>query len=307
MKLSIVTTLYKSSPYVKEFYERVTKEAKKITDDYEIIFVDDGSPDDSLQKCVTLHQQDRKVKVIELSRNFGHHKAIMTGLSHAHGEFVFLIDSDLEEEPELLSKFWNELQSDNTLDVVYGVQTIRKGSWFEKLSGSIFWKIFNKLSHISIAENSLTIRLMRKNYVINLNQFKEKELFLAGIFELVGFNQKKIEVSKKSKNSTTYDLRQKIKLLNNAIVSFSSFPLFLSFYIGLIISIFSFGYGVFLIFNKLTLGNITSGWTSVMVSIWFLSGVLLLSIGIIGLYLSKIFAEVKNRPIITKKIWKIYE
>ena len=107
MKLSIVTTLYKSSEYVDEFYERISKEAQKITDNYEIIFVDDGSPDDSLQKCITLYQQDQKVAVIELSRNFGHHKAIMTGLSHAQGDFVLLIDSDLEEEPELLGKFWH--------------------------------------------------------------------------------------------------------------------------------------------------------------------------------------------------------
>ena len=106
MMLSIVTTLYKSSPYVSEFYERVSKQAQKITDNYEIIFVDDGSPDDSLQKCIALHKHDQKVTIIELSRNFGHHKAMMTGLSHAKGDFVFLIDSDLEEEPELLGSFW---------------------------------------------------------------------------------------------------------------------------------------------------------------------------------------------------------
>lgn len=120
MKLSIVTTLYKSSPYVDEFYERISKEAQKITDNYEIIFVDDGSPDDSLQKCITLHQQDKKVTVIELSRNFGHHKAIMIGLSHTQGFFVFLIDVGLEEEPELLGRFWQELQNDEGLDLVYG-------------------------------------------------------------------------------------------------------------------------------------------------------------------------------------------
>ena len=143
MKLSIVTTLYKSSEYVEEFYKRITKEAKKITDDYEIIFVDDGSPDDSLKKCVSLHKQDQKIKVIELSRNFGHHKAIMTGLSYAKGDFVFLIDSDLEEDPEFLEIFWEELQSGEDLDVVYGLQKSRKGGWFEKFSGGLFYKVFN--------------------------------------------------------------------------------------------------------------------------------------------------------------------
>ena len=305
MKLSIVTTLYKSSPYVDEFYERISKEAKKITDDYEIIFVDDGSPDDSLQKCIALHRQDPKVKVIELSRNFGHHKAIMTGLSHAQGDFVFLIDSDLEEEPELLGQFWNELQDSNDLDVVYGVQESRKGNWFEKYTGGWFWKVFNKLAHVTISKNPLTVRLMNKNYVNNLVTFEEKELFLAGIFELVGFNQKPLKVKKDSKKSTTYGIAQKIKLLNNAIVSFSSFPLYLSFYLGLIISSFSFIYGVYLVTNKVFFNVVSSGWTSVMVSIWFFSGVILLTIGILGLYISKIFNEVKQRPIIIKKVYEI--
>jgi len=304
MKLSIVTTLYKSSPYIDEFYERISKEAQKITDDYEIIFIDDGSPDDSLAKAVALYGKDKKIKVIEFSRNFGHHKAIMTGLSHAQGEFVFLLDVDLEEEPELLGQFWEELQKSDDVDVVYGVQDNRKGGWFEKISGELFWKIFNKLAHIAIIENPLTIRLMKQNYVKNLVSFEEKELFLAGVFELVGFNQTFKVIKKSSKASTTYNVKQRIKLLNNAIVSFSSFPLYISFYLGLIISIFSFTYGGYLIVNKLFFNAITSGWTSVMVSIWFLSGVLLVTVGILGLYISKIFNEVKNRPIITKKVYE---
>lgn len=304
MKLSIVTTLYKSSPYIDEFYERITTEAKKITDDYEIIFVDDGSPDDSLKKAISLHEEDKKVKVIELSRNFGHHKAIMTGLSHAKGDFVFLIDSDLEEEPELLSKFWEEIEGSDDLDVIYGVQQNRKGKLFEKFSGGLFWRIFNSLSDIEISENPLTARLMKNIYVTNLVRFNEKELFLAGVFKLVGFNQSELPIKKKSKVSTTYSLFQKFKLLNNAIVSFSSFPLHLSFYLGAIISMVSFIYGIYLVFNKLFFNNIASGWTSLMVSIWFLSGVLLLSVGILGLYISKIFSEVKNRPIIEKNIYE---
>lgn len=303
MKLSVVTTLYKSSPYIDEFYTRVSKEAQKITQNYEIVFVDDGSPDDSLQKAVALYEKDTKVKVIELSRNFGHHKAIMTGLSHAKGEFVFLIDSDLEEEPELLGRFWEKLQKEKDVDVVYGVQESRKGGWFEKFSGGLFWRVFNKLAHVKISENPLTVRLMKNSYVSNLVKFKEKELFLAGIFELVGFKQRSFPIFKSSKNSTTYNFVQKIKLLNNAIVSFSSFPLYLSFYLGVFISSFSFLYGIYLIINKLLFGMVSSGWTSLMVSIWFLCGVLFLTIGILGLYISKIFQEVKNRPIIEKKVY----
>ena len=125
MKLSIVTTLYYSAPYVLEFYFRVKEVAQKFTEDYEIIFVNDGSPDDALEKAVSLHQQDEKVHVLDLSRNFGHHKAIMTGLAHARGEKVFLIDCDLEEAPELFEEFEQKMIQTNS-DVVYGIQDVRK-------------------------------------------------------------------------------------------------------------------------------------------------------------------------------------
>ena len=138
MKLSVVTTLYNSSNYIYEFYDRISEKARAITSNYEIIFVDDGSHDDSLQKALQLHENDVKVRVVELSRNFGHHKAIMTGLSYAKGDYVFLIDSDLEEDPELLSEFWKERTEDVNVDVVYGVQEKRKGGWFERWSGKLY-------------------------------------------------------------------------------------------------------------------------------------------------------------------------
>ena len=129
MELSIVTTLYHSAPYIEEFYARVRNEAEKITSDYEIIFVNDGSPDHSLDVVLPICERDEKVKVIDLSRNFGHHKAMMTGLAHARGAWVFLIDCDLEEEPELLGKFSAEVKGSGA-DVVYGVQQKREGKLF---------------------------------------------------------------------------------------------------------------------------------------------------------------------------------
>lgn len=294
--LSIVTTLYKSSPYVNEFYKRISTEAKKITDDYEIIFVDDGSPDDSLHKAVELHRQDPKVVVMELSRNFGHHKAIMTGLAHASGDYIFLIDSDLEEEPELLSKFWEEMQKNNDLDVVYGVQENRKGGWFEKFSGEMFWKIINFMSTIPIPSNILTARLMTKHYTHSLIQYKESEIFIGGIWAHTGYKQLGIEVKKSSHSETTYTFRKKIELLTNSITSFSSKPLVYIFYIGFITTFISCAFILKLIYNKLLLGHSFEGWTSLIVSIWFFGGLIILLLGIIGIYLSKIFIEVKQRP-----------
>src|SRR5262245_50248855 len=138
MKLSIVSTLYKSAGHLEEFFERITKAASLITADYEVILVNDGSPDESWVMSERLFKNSHHLKVIELSRNYGHHKAMMTGLRHAKGEYVFLVDSDLEEDPELLGLFWEKMQKDpNEIDVVYGVQESRKGGWVEKLSGAI--------------------------------------------------------------------------------------------------------------------------------------------------------------------------
>src|SRR5256885_14440017 len=149
MKLSIVTTLYYSAPYLDEFYDRACAAAEKFTRDFEIILVNDGSPDNSLEVALSIYQKDHRVKVIDLSRNFGHHKAMMTGLAHASGELVFLIDCDLEEEPELLERFHRELIASGA-DVVYGVQQKRKGDLFERVSGTLFFKLFNALSSQSI-------------------------------------------------------------------------------------------------------------------------------------------------------------
>ncbi|MDP0561666.1 MAG: glycosyltransferase family 2 protein [Candidatus Endonucleobacter sp. (ex Gigantidas childressi)] len=303
MKLSIVTTLYQSSLYINEFYSRITKEAKKITNKYEIIFVDDGSPDDSLQKAISLYEKDKKIKVIELSRNFGHHKAIMTGLSHAKGDFVFLIDVDLEEEPELLGEFWGELHKEESLDVVYGIQESRKGNWFERWSGDIFYKSFNKISYVTLPRNLITCRLTTKEYNQALISHKEREVFLAGLWVISGFNQKEIVVKKYSHSETTYSFRHKLSLLFYALTSFSIFPLKVIFYTGSMICFISFLYILFIILRKLIFDVSLEGWVSLIVSIWFLGGLILFSIGVIGIYISKIFTETKQRPytVIRKK------
>jgi len=304
MKLSIVTTLYKSSIYIEEFYCRITNEAKRIAEDYEIIFVDDGSPDDSLSKAIKLIEKDYHIKIVELSRNFGHHKAIMTGLNHASGEFVFLIDSDLEEDPELLGKFWEELNKKNQdFDVVYGVQKIRKGYLLERFSGWLFYRIFNFFSEVKIPENFLTVRLMKKNYVKNLMSFKERQIVLSNLTILNGFKAKEIIVVKKNFSPTTYSFFSKFNLAFNALIASSPKFLTLAFYSGLFITINSFLFILYLIIKKLLYNAPLEGWVSDMTSIFFFGGLIIIFLGVIGLYLSEIFYEVKNRPLtIIKKI-----
>lgn len=304
MKLSIVTTMYYSAPYLQEFYERIKKSAEKVTDNYEIIFVDDGSPDKSLDLAVQFHQSDPHVKVIELSRNFGHHKAIMCGLEHATGKFVFLIDCDLEESPELLNHFWNELEN-KSCDVVYGVQKHRDDKLMSRFFGSLYYHVVNALSPVKIPHNLTTVRLMSKSYVKSLLKFIEREINIAHLWVTTGYNQVEIEVDKKKKDTTTYNLHRKLSIVINSIVSFSDRPLYYLFIFGFIVSFISFLYSILLIVRHFFFSVAVEGWVSIMISIWFSCGLIMLSIGVLGVYLSKIFVETKQRPrVIIKEIYK---
>lgn len=305
MKLSIVTTLYCSEPYVSEFYLRTKKAAEKITNDYEIVFVDDGSPDKSLDLAIELSEKDEKVKVIELSRNFGHHKAMMTGLSYANGEYVFLLDSDLEEKPELLEIFFEKLKQEKC-DVVYGVQNKRKGNWFERISGEMFYFFINLITDLALQKNLITARLMTRAYVKSLVRYRERELFLAGIWQITGYKQVSVVVEKGDKGSSTYSLSRKMTILIDSITSFSNKPLLYIFYLGVMFSLLSLIWVGYLLLEKLVLGTPIAGWISIMVSVWFLGGVIILFIGTIGIYLSKVFVEAKRRPYaLIRKIYKI--
>lgn len=296
MKLSIVTTLYKSAPYIKEFHKRASDAARQLVEEeYEIVFVNDGSPDNSLDLAIQLSVIDDHVLVVDLSRNFGHHRAMMTGLAHAKGERVFLLDSDLEEEPEWLLSFADQM-GHNACDVVYGVQEIRKGGWFERLSGFCAYKLFNILCDIEFPDNLVTARLMKQSYVKALLLHQEREIVIAGLWVITGFNQQAQIVNKHATSETTYTFRKKLTAIVNVITSFSNIPLIFTFYIGLSISFFAIIYVAYLVIYRLFLSKPISGWTSVMASIWLMGGLIIFFIGVIGLYIAKIFSETKQRP-----------
>ena len=296
MKLSIVATLYQSAAYIVEFHQRTSSVATQFAgNDYEIVFVNDGSPDNSLEIAVSLTEKDKHVIVVDLSRNFGHHKSMMTGLSHAKGEYVFLIDSDLEEEPEWLIPFAKQM-NDEKCDVVYGVQQKRKGGYFERWSGEYFYRLLNFLSGMEMPKNIVTARLMCSRYVEALLLYEEREVFIDGLWYLTGFNQNPQTVIKHSSSNTSYTIYTKASLLVNAITSFSNVPLIGIFYFGLVITSVALIYILYVIINSLFISNILSGWTSLIASIWLLCGIIISFIGIIGIYLSKVFIETKNRP-----------
>jgi len=297
MKITAVTTLYCSEPYVQEFYQRVVAAIKNVTGDYELIFVNDGSPDRALQIVLDIQKHDKNVVAIDLSRNFGHHRAMMTGLQHSSGDYVFLIDSDLEEKPELFNVFWEELKGSEDVDVIYGVQHKRKGNWMERVSGRLWYLLFSALADIDYPADSLTARLMSKRYVESVVKFDEKELELWGVFVLTGFNQKSVTITKGNKGSTTYSLSKKVKMMVNSVTSFSSTPLVSFFVLGLAMTLVAAAFIVYLLVQRFIYDEVVEGWTSTLVSLWFIGGLLIFSLGVIGIYLSKMFLEIKNRPL----------
>jgi putative glycosyltransferase len=296
MKLSVVTTLYYSAPYLQQFYERTCAACAQITDDFEIVLVNDGSPDNVLEIAICLAQADSRIRVVDLSRNFGHHKAAMTGLDYAKGDWVFLIDVDLEEEPELLLPFWAESQKNSTADVIYGVQNGRKGGLFERISGDLYYRAFNALSSYKIPANLLMARLMSRRYVAALLLHRESELDIGGLWTLAGFEQVPVSVHKHSKPTTTYNLRRKIALTIRSITAFSNKPLLYIAALGVIILGLSFLYFFYTVYVYLFIGTPPSGFTTIALSIWFLGGLTIFSLGVIAIYLSVIFTETKNRP-----------
>jgi putative glycosyltransferase len=294
MKISVVTTLYQSAPYIREFVERMRAELHKVTPDYELICVDDGSPDDSLRTALALIETEPRLKVIELSRNFGHHKAMMTGLEHATGDLVFLIDVDLEEPPELLGPFLATLE-DEELDVVYGFQKERKGGMVEGVGGHLAWKVLNLMLPVKVPHNHSTVRLMTRGYVQALVQHKEQKTAIGGLWVLTGFRQKGMAFDKVARSVTSYTLSRRLVVLLDSITSFSELPLFLVFYIGCAVLLVSGVMGGYLIIRHLT-GHLAEGWTSLIVAIAFFGGLTAFSIGVVGLYVSRIFIETKGRP-----------
>jgi len=297
MKLSIVATLYQSAPYINEFYERVSAAARQLVGgSYEIILVNDGSPDDSLSIALRTAEGDEHVIVVDLSRNFGHHQAMMAGLAQTKGERVFLIDSDLEEDPNWLLMF-SEIMNKSMCDVVFGVQTSRKGDWFEKWTGQLFYQIFNYLCDIEIPPNQTVARLMSARYVSALLHYGERELFFGGILSLAGFDQIPQEVVKSSTSPTTYTLKKRVAQTVDALFSFSSKPLILISLFGIAISGLALLFIIYLVYLRMTgEDNIPLGWTSIVASVWLSTGLLMISIGIVGIYVTKVYAESKGRP-----------
>lgn len=297
--LSVVTTLYRSEAFIEEFVSRITASAQEIRAPYEIILVNDGCPADSFRVALQMLDKFPHLKLVDLSRNFGHHPAMMAGLSQARGAYVYLTNVDLEERPENLTEIWRVFmdREKDGVDVVYGVEADRKGSFIKRIAGGIFYPIFNFLSDIKLPTGQIVSRLMSRRYVDALLEFRERDIFIPALWELAGFRQEPTLVGRDTPaGPTTYSFVRRLELAVRAITSFSSKPLELIFYSGLLISLASALVILLLIAQKIVMGGALSGWTSLIVSLFLMNGLVIFSIGIIGIYLSRMFLEIKGRP-----------
>jgi putative glycosyltransferase len=308
LRVSIVTTLFNSAPFVEEFFRRAVAAVKPTADEIEVVFVDDGSPDNSLHLARSLIGGDVDVRVVELSRNFGHFPAVMAGLAHADGDLIYLLDCDLEEAPELFSDFYGAITAaapDDPIDVAFGVARRRKGGITERLGGALFYRLINSLSHVEIPVNAVMARVMSRRYVQALVTHRERELFLNGLMTITGFRQVAVPVEKSGKDTTTYGKFHRLSVALRAITAFSDRPLTFILIGGLTLSAMAALATVSLFLAVVVFGvDYVSGWASLLAGLCFFSGLTLASIGVLGFYVGRVFVEVKARPVIVKAVYE---
>mgnify|MGYP000691490983 CR=1 FL=1 len=306
-KVSVVIPMYYEEEVANECYKKVSKILMSLENyDYEIIFINDGSKDKTLDILEDIAKKDEKVKVISFSRNFGHQAAVTAGLKEVTGDAIVIIDADLQDPPELIPdmlKLWEEGN-----EVIYGKRKVRKGeSAFKLLTAKMFYKTLNALSDVEIPKDTGDFRLVDRKVVDVINNLPEHNKFLRGLFSWVGFKQKAYEYERQERfaGKTKYPLKKMLKLASDGIISFSNKPIKLVGALGIISIIISVILLIYAIVSYIfKLNNLSAGWTSIMVAITFFAGVQLLSLWVISEYIGRIYDEAKGRPqyVIDKKI-----
>ena len=306
-KVSLVIPMYYEEEVAEECYNRVTKVLSSLQDyTYEIVFINDGSKDKTLEILEGIAKKDTNIKVISFARNFGHQCAVTAGLQFVTGDAIVIIDADLQDPPELIPdmlKLW-----ENGNEVIYGKRKTRDGeSKFKLLTAKMFYQTLNALSDVDIPKDTGDFRLVDKKVVDVINSLPEHNKFLRGLFSWVGFKQIPFEYERKERfaGKTKYPLKKMLKLASDGIISFSTKPLKIVGGLGILSMVISVLVLVYAILSFIFhWHNLTAGWTSLMVTMTFLSGIILISLWMIGEYIARIYDEVKQRPqyIIDRKI-----
>ena len=295
--LSVVVPIFNERDTIPALHERLTSACAPLGH-YELVFVDDGSRDGSWDALRGLAAADPAVRGIRLSRNFGHQVALTAGLDAARGDAVVTMDGDLQDPPETIPALvekWRE-----GYDVVYAVRTERAGETrFKLASASLFYKLVNRLSSIAIPEQAGDFRLLSRRAVETLHSMPERARFIRGMTSWIGFRQTGVPYGREARHSgeTKYPLRRMLRFAMDAITSFSTVPIRVITTLGFITVAFCLAYLVYTLWVRLFTDSAVPGWTSVIVVVLFLGGVQLISLGVIGQYVGRIFEEVKQRPL----------
>jgi dolichol-phosphate mannosyltransferase len=295
-KIDIVIPLYNEEGNVFCLADVLTRELEKTGYPYTVIFVDDGSSDNTLELLQRLAVKDNRIRYISLSRNFGHQNALKAGLDHADGSCVIMMDGDMQHPPEVLHEMLQKWKAG--YDVVY---TLRKPSedigFMKRVSSDMFYKFMNTMSNIEMEQGSADFRLMDKKVMDVFRQFNESDPFLRGLVKWVGFRQIGLtyEAAVRNHGKSKYSVKKMVKFAVQGITSFSTKPLYIAAYIGIIFALLSTLYIPYIAYSYFS-GRSISGWTSLIVTVAFLGGLQLMILGIIGIYLGKLFMQSKHRP-----------
>jgi len=295
--ISVVIPVYNEELILDKLYERLTSVLDTIDRNFEVILVDDGSRDNSPEIMKRLHDRDPRIKVIRFSRNFGHQIAISAGINFVNGDVCIIMDADLQDPPEVLPQFlekWRE-----GYDVIYAIRTKRKENIFKRASYAVFYRILSSISNIEIPLDSGDFCVMDRKIVNILNRMPERNRFVRGIRSWLGFKQIGLpyERDKRFAGEVKYTFRKLLRLAFDGVISFSFVPLKMASLFGFAVSLFAFIYAIATLFQKLFTDTTVPGYTTIIIMVCFFGGVQLITIGILGEYVSRIFDEVKKRPL----------
>jgi len=296
MLISIVVPIYNSASFIDKLVEAIDIEKRKNNWNLELILVEDGSGDNSFEKITKLSETHTYIKGIKLSRNFGHQASVRTGLQFCKGDYIAIIDDDLQDPPSLLPQFFNYL--DNGYDVAYGVRKNRKENFIKILSYKFFYKIIRAISDIKIPLDSGDFCVMKKQVAENMLLLQEKNPFLRGIRSWVGFKQIGVEFERQQRigGKSGYTLKKLLKIASDGIFSFSNFPIRIITLLGTFGLFIAILYSIYIISKFIFWGIESPGFVTTVLFIAFFGSLNLICLGIIGEYISRIYAESKNRP-----------
>jgi glycosyltransferase involved in cell wall biosynthesis len=298
-RLSVVVPAYNEQDALAEFHRRLAKVMETLCADWEVIYVNDGSRDGTLALLGDLARQDRHVVVVDLSRNFGKEIAMTAGLDRALGDAVVLIDADLQDPPELIAEFLSEWRRTGA-DVVYGKRRSRASeSRAKKLSAHLFYRVMQRIGRVRIPEDTGDFRLMSRRAVRALRQLRERNRFMKGLFAWIGFPQAAVLYDRDARfaGKTKFNYWTLWNFAIEGITSFTTAPLRLATYAGLVVALAAFAFGAWIVVDTLLHGNPVAGYPSLIVVVLFLGGVQLISIGVLGEYVGRMFEETKGRPL----------